>query len=89
MAKMMKLAFFGSCVATHTPQQRLHIFREDYIFKGTSKISLKRQKKVIVSIRLGFRRQAAYCLGDIFNAESSALMDLFWKKHFILICVHV
>ena len=25
-----------------------------------------------------------YCLGDIFNAESSALMDLFWKKIFYL-----
>ena len=84
-----EVIFFSTCAATHAPKQRLHIFREDYIFNRTSNISLKTLKKVMVSILLGLRRQAAYCLGDIFNAESSALMNLFWKKYFIYKCVHV
>ena len=79
-AKTTKDAVFRFvCARTHT-KRRLRINCKDYIFNRTSNISLRSLKKVMVNILFGLRRAAAYCLGDIFIAASSALMDLFWKE---------
>ena len=79
-AKMTKDAVFRFVCACTRTKRRLRINREDYVFNRTSNISLRSLKKVMVNILFGLRRAAAYCLGDIFIAASSALMDLFWKE---------
>ena len=80
MAKTTKDVVFRFVCAHTCTKRRLRINCEDYIFNRTSNISLRSLKKVMVNILFGLRRAAAYCLGDIFIAASSALMDLFWKE---------
>ena len=75
-AKTKKTVYSHMCAYTHA-------CNEDYglnakiTFLCTLNISDKILQNVVVSIRLGFSKAAAYCLGDMWRLFSkSALIDL-------------